>query len=236
MIPVGQPYRAAGPMSIKSVLTTLILGTVTALLCAAIVWGWELSPIPTLVIITPVIQGVLIGVVLKFMIGRLRMRNPRLMFLIGLTCGLASVGMVHYGHYLHNVDELVASIKEAIQADGDLTPEEKATSITGVEQDPRAAADIFYLAQTRHTGFLGSMIWRSHVGVMIKNIELTGWGVWILWGVEALMVAAFAAYLAHLQAVKPFCEDCDTWCEEALSPEHPARPRRRLTRRGRSDR
>jgi hypothetical protein len=61
MIPVGQPYRPAGTLDARSILITTILGTAVAVLGAALVWLWEWSPIPTLVLLTPLVQGAAVG-------------------------------------------------------------------------------------------------------------------------------------------------------------------------------
>ena len=61
MIPVGQPYVPAGALDARSVLITTILGTTAAVIAAALVWVWEWSPIPTLLILTPLLQGLAVG-------------------------------------------------------------------------------------------------------------------------------------------------------------------------------
>ena len=212
MIPVGQPYKAAGPINLRSVATTLILGTVVALLAAMAVWAWEISPIPTLVIITPILQGVLIGVAMTFMIGRLRMRNPKLVGLIAFACGLLSVAMVHYGHYMHMVEVTTQELKASIAADKTIPADKKAIALAKLSQDPRMVMDPFLVGRTGHPGLVGSMILRAEIGVHIKNMELTGWGVAALWGFEALAVALAAWGMSAARAAEPFCEDCGDWC------------------------
>ena len=56
MVPVGQPYHPAGTLDARSILITTILGTTAAVIGAALVWLWELSPIPTLLLLTPLLQ------------------------------------------------------------------------------------------------------------------------------------------------------------------------------------
>jgi len=218
MVPVGHNYRPEGKLDARSALSATILGVVTAIFAALVVWAWELSPVPTLVIITPLLQGLLIGLVLAFVIGRLRLRHPNLLGAIGLLCGLSSVGLVHYGHYLHFLDEVGNRYKAQVEADDDLSPEKKAELLGRVAHGSGEVADEFLVAKTGHSGFLGSMIYRGEVGVTIKRVALTGWGVWILWGVEALAVALVAGALARSRAAEPFCEDCGDWCSKARAP------------------
>ena len=111
MIPVGQPYRPSGTPDIRSILITSILGVSAAVIGAAIVWLWELSRIPTLVILTPLLQGLAVGLVMAFAIGRLRLRNPLFVTAVALACGLLSSSLVHYGHYVHMVSTTAGQLR-----------------------------------------------------------------------------------------------------------------------------
>jgi len=215
MIPVGQAYRPEGQVDARSLLSATILGVVTALFAAIVVWAWELSPIPTLVILTPLMQGFVIGIVLTLLIGRLKLRHPKLMAVVGFACGLASVGLIHYAHHLHFLDQFATEYKAFVQANDRLTPEEKREALQAADNNANDAADEFLEGKTGHRGFLGSTLFRSQVGVRIKSAELTGWGVGILWGIEALMVAVVAGVMAYSRASAPFCEDCGDWCSKS---------------------
>lgn len=218
MIPVGHTYRPEGQIDARSVLAATILGVVTAVFAAIVVWAWELSPVPTLVILTPFLQGLLIGIVLTLLIGRLKLRHPKLMASVGFACGLASVGLIHYAHYLHFLDEVGAEYKASVEADADLTPAKKQELLAKIDQGSNAMANGFLFLKTGHRGFVGSMLLRNQVGVTLKSASLTGWGLWILWGFEAAMVAAVAATMAHARASEPFCEDCGRWCAKTRAP------------------
>ena len=61
MIEIGQLYRSEGRIDAPALLSATILGVTTSVLAAAVIWMWELSPIPTLVILTPLIHGLVIG-------------------------------------------------------------------------------------------------------------------------------------------------------------------------------
>jgi hypothetical protein len=215
---VGQTYRPAGPLDLKSILTTLILGTVVAAFGAVLVWAWEISPVPTLVIFTPLIQGILIGLALSLMIGRLHLRSPKLVGLVGFLCGLLSVVFVHYGHHLELEHQIAASLRQDIRNPGIPEPGEKAMTaadrkavLAKLDADPNQVADSVVFLQTGHHGFLGTMMMRAQAGVQIKSMDLTGTGVWILWGLEALLVAFTTASMASSRAGEPYCEDCRLW-------------------------
>ena len=218
MIPVGQNYRSEGKINARAIVSAMVLGTMTAIAVAFLVWAWELSPIPTLVILTPLIQGFVIGTVLAVLIGRLKLRHPKLMATVGFACGLASVGLIHYAHYLHFLDEIDTTIKTEVQADDNLLPEKKQEILANLAKGSNEMANLVLLDNTGHGGFVGSMMLRAQQGVEIKSAHVTGVGMWILWGIEALMVAGVATSMAYKRASIPYCEDCSAWCEKTMSP------------------
>ncbi len=229
MTPIGQNYRASGTLDVRSILSTLILGLTSAVFSALVIWGWEISPIPTLVILTAILQGALIGLVMAFAIGRLKLRNVWLLTIFGFLFGLLSVAMVHFSHHLQFVTDFAEGAKQVLQNDQTMPPVEKAQIKEMLEKEPSKAADLFLVDRTGYPGPIGSLLLRSEAGVQIKSAKLTGWGLWILWGVEALFVAFAAAMMAQGRASKPFCDDCNEWCVEkpggfAALPGEASRP------------
>ncbi len=214
MIPIGQPYRPAGALDARSILITSILGTTAAVIGAALVWLWEWSPIPTLVFLTPLLQGLAVGAVMAFAVGRLRMRNPRIVATVGFVCGLLSVGLVHYGHYLHMVSATAAAMRVEVFQDKTLPAEERQSLLAKIDADPGQIVNAILVQRTQHSGFLGSMFLRNAQGVTIKGGLVTGTMLWILWAGEALLVAAMAAGIPWDRAAAPFCEECGYWCEK----------------------
>jgi|GEM_PF-5160017 len=212
MIPVGQPYRATGPIEIQPVLITIILGIVTGIFGAGLVWLWESSPIPTLMILTPIIQGIIVGSAFGFMVGRLQMRNPRLVGTIAFACGLLSIGLVHFGHHLQLTTEIASQMRHDVESDPELPAQQKQRILKQLDTAPEAAADRFLVMRTGSSGLLGSMKFRNEIGVHLKRTLVTGTVLWGLWAVEALIVATTAWGLAAKAAGKPYCEDCGYWC------------------------
>jgi uncharacterized membrane protein (Fun14 family) len=212
MIPVGQPYRPAGTFDAKSILITTILGTTAAVIGAALVWLWEWSPIPTLVLFTSMFQGIGVGAVMAFAIGRLRMRNTRIVAVVGFACGLLSIVLVHYGHYLHLVTTTTSEWRAAIAQDKSMPEGLRQSLLTQIDTDPAAFIDPMLVRKTHHSGFLGSLFLRNQRGLMVKSAVVSGVFLWILWGVEALMVAGIASLFAWERAAAPSCEDCGYWC------------------------
>lgn len=213
MIPVGQPYRPAGTLDARSILITAILGTSAAVIGAAGVWLWEWSPVPTLLILTPLIQGAVVGIVMAFAIGRLRMRNPRIVAVIAFICGLFSNGLVHYGHYLHLVSVTASQLKNEIVQDKSILEEKRKELLARLDSDPTPIVDSILAQETQHSGFIGSLFLRNQQGITIKGSAVTGTMLWIVWAAEALLVAIIASVIAAARAGEPFCEECGYWCE-----------------------
>jgi hypothetical protein len=213
MIPVGQPYRPAGTLDAKSILITTILGTTAAVIGAALIWLWEWSPIPTLLLLTPMLQGLGVGIVMAFAIGRLRIRNPRVVAVVAFACGLLSVALVHYGHYLHLVSTIAGELRNEIAEDKSIPEGKRQSLLAQLDTDPARIVDPLLAQQTQHSGFLGSLFLRNAQGVTLRSFVVSGAFLWILWFAEALAAAWIASVCATARAAEPFCEDCGYWCE-----------------------
>lgn len=214
MVPIGQLYRPAGTLDIRSTLITVILGVTAAVIGAAVVWLWERSPIPTLVVLTPCIQGMFVGGVMAFAVGRLRMRNPRLIAMVGFTCGLLSIFFVHYGHYVSMVTSAAEEIRVQVVQDPALPEARRKELLDKLDSDPASVVDRLLAMRTGHSGFIGSMFLRNEQGFTIKGQHHSGTFVWIMWGFEALIASLVAASVPTAIASRPYCEDCGYWCDK----------------------
>lgn len=222
MVPLGESYRPDGSFGVRPILVTLILGLTAAVLSAGAIWLWEVSPIPTLLILTPIFQGFAVGWVMAMLVTKLKIRNPMLVGVIAFLCGLLSIVFVHYGHHLHIVSQIATSQREHAQADKTLSEETRMQLLAQLASDPDGMANEALAQQTGHGGFVGSMILRNEIGTTIKRAKVTGWFLWGVWGVEALIVAVIACLAASVAASQTFCEDCDSWCEEHVLFSIPA--------------
>jgi hypothetical protein len=144
MVPIGQSYRPAGTLDVRSILILTIVGVTAAIILAPLFWLWEWGPIPTLILVTPMLQGAAVGLVMAFVVGRLRMRNPRLVGVVAFACGLLSIGLVHYGHYLDMVAVVSEQFRAEIARDRSLPEDERRARLARLNADPagykRAAA------------------------------------------------------------------------------------------------
>ncbi len=240
MVPIGQLYRPAGTLDVRSILITAILGVTAAVLGAGVVWLWERSPIPTLVVLTPCIQGMFVGGVMAFAVGRLRMRTPRLIAVVGFTCGLLSIFFVHYGHYVSMVTSTAAALRVQVIQNPAIPEARRKELVDKLDSDPASVVDKLLAMRTGHSGFIGSMFLRNEQGFTIKGRHESGTFVWIMWGFESLIAGLVAASVPTAIASRPYCEDCGYWCDrptdlvtlpaavsepllQALRDDHPAR-------------
>ena len=146
-----------------------------------LVWLWEWSPIPTLLLITPLLQGLGVGVVMAFAIGRLRMRNPWFHALVGFACGLLSIGLVHYGHYLHLVSTTAGELRTEFTEDKSIPEDRRKSMLAQLDTDPAKFVDLMLAKRTRRSGFLGSLVLRNEQGVKLKSTVVSGMFLWFLW-------------------------------------------------------
>ncbi|MFW5800144.1 MAG: hypothetical protein ACOCV8_04930 [Spirochaetota bacterium] len=52
----------------------------------------------------------------------------------------------------------------------------------------------------------------TEIGYNIRDIEIKGIGVWIIWSIELLIVIILSLILTIKQIIKPFNSNCDKWC------------------------
>ena len=215
MVPVGQTYIPSGAFSFRGLLTALILGGWAAAICAGLICLWEISPIPTLVFLTPIAQGVGVSLALAFVIAKMKIRNAKAAGAIGLACGLLCVILQHCGHYAHFVYQTRDALRAQVLDDFKTPAPIRQSVREGLTNRPFHSVDeMVLIPETGSRGLLGSLKWRAQAGVTIKGGAVTGGGVWALWGFEALIVVLAASVLAAGVALTPFCEDCHRWCEK----------------------
>ena len=223
MIPIGEPYKPTGRFDVSATVFATVTGLFAAAVVAALIWGWEISGLPTLLLITSLIQGLAIGAALMWLFRRARLRNTKVAALLAAACALFSVALVDYGHYLWFLRDMEPMVARELDAEhGKISAERRSELLARVHADPARAADALVLEpKTHHHGFLGFMMLRASVGESISShgssgTPITGWACWGLWILEAGFVVGTAVGLTHAQAKKPFCEDCGRWFGEPV--------------------
>ena len=138
------------------------------------VWLWEWSPIPTLLLITPLLQGLVVGAVMAFAVGRLRMRNPR----------VVGAGRFRLRFAQHRAGPLWPLPPPGL---GDRQPVADRCRPGQVDSRGRSAVaagaarhgsgrivDAMLAQRTQHSGFLGSLFLRNEQGMRIKSNLIPG--------------------------------------------------------------
>lgn len=80
-------------------LLAIVLSVLAAVAAAAVVWLWWRSPIPTFLVFTPILHGILLGAALHYVGATLTVsRRTGWMFVAALS-GLASITALTFGQY-----------------------------------------------------------------------------------------------------------------------------------------
>lgn len=233
MTSVGETYRPPLGFSTSHALAALILGLMSASLAAALVWFWEISPIPTLLVATSALQGIILGGLLGFAIDQLRLPNPRLALGIGLIVGLFSVAVVHLSHYAYFA---LSEVPAEIASESDLLPEQQQALISLHRAAPFRFTDEVLRGETGQGGPFGYLKLRANIGEQIGKLPIQGPAAWGLWIFEGLIVILVTTGMVRKRASRPFCQACQDWCEKETGlPTFPEEASQALLEAIRSD-
>jgi hypothetical protein len=218
MVAVGETYTPSGKLELYGVVMSVLGGALAAAVCGGVILGWELSGIPVFIIIAPLLQGLGVGAVLYRLFGLAKLRNPTAGLLVGLACGVFSVGIVHYGNYVYFVRTAAEQQVAELEKDADIPADMRTRRIAAWKEDPYGEVDRFFAVGDWGSGFLGYMKFRAvNMPVTVKNLELSGGMLWGLWTVEGLFVFGAAGYMARNRTIEIFCEDCGMWASPRIS-------------------
>lgn len=192
--------RTSGRPGLANGLATLILGLVAAVLVAGLSLLWATSPLGSVPILTPIVQGGLLGLILARLVGGLGLRSAGLAVVLGLACGTASLAALHGGHYLKFV---LLDVPRLIRQER-LPARQTASLLELQRQDPWVFADqLIFARKTGRVGFPGFMALRNDVGEEIAGRALRHWPLWGLWGFEGTLIVLIPAVLAASAASRP---------------------------------
>lgn len=151
----------------------------------AIAWVYELALfyIPFIYINAIIVMGfgALMGVMAGAIVKRAHVRNPIVAYSSGVVIALSGLFASFFWNLLRFANEVV-------------------------EQKPELSKLMVVLQ--------GWPIWldgRVEGGWKIKSSTMNGAAVWVIWGIEALLVVGFAIWLVREEAHNPYCEGCSKW-------------------------
>ena len=182
----GKYYRHSGAFSIGGLLLASILGTVGVAI-AAVLYAALVLYIPLAGFITFILTagfGVVAGGVSGMALKWGKLRNNGLATLVGVLFGAEAV-YVSWAAW---------------------------TTLLLWRSDVEASG----LALAASPGVLWSVASEiNQVGAWsLRGFTPTGGFLWLLWGVEALLVFGLTALVSMGMTAVPFCERCERWCEE----------------------
>jgi hypothetical protein len=172
-------------------ILALLLGTLAGILAAAVVLVWWRSPIPTFLVLTPVLHGMLIGVCLMWIVTRLNVHCPMRRAVIGLLAGIVSVAALLAGQYVSNAIDHQHRTRAALQRMMPRAlPVARADILSDYDHDVLAPL-------TGRTGMVGQFT------LMTRG---SAWRAWLR-GAEAFLVIAIATGLClRARAARPPAE------------------------------
>lgn len=84
---------------IRDVLA-IVISLIVAIAAAAVMWGWWRSPIPTFLVFSSGLHGMMLGVGLMWIIDRLAIRSRIRRAFIGIVAGVVSLLVLTVGQYV----------------------------------------------------------------------------------------------------------------------------------------
>ena len=172
-------------------ILAILLGTIAGILSAAVSLLWWRSPVPTFLLCTPVLHGMLIGVCLMWIVTRLNVHCPVRRTVIGLLAGIVSVAALLAGQYVSDAIDHQHRTRNALQR---MMPQAL----------PIARADI--LSEYDHD-VLAPLTGRT--GMVGQFTLMTRGATWRAWlrGVESALVVGIATCLClRARAARPPAE------------------------------
>lgn len=199
-------YRPSNRMPAQSFFLLLILGIASGIGVGLLLWRVS-SWLNFLAIVMVAVAGAIVGQLLVLVVRPGKVRNPLIAGAIGLLSGMLLYGVYQYADYYFTFrDEMRALYIENV-----------GEAPTDAELDQEL--DAIMQNTVGDTGFVGYLRLTAEVGISLSRsptssssgIELTGTGVLVYWGLEALLAAIIAAMLPFRAAQKPFDEEANEW-------------------------
>ena len=100
-------------MAVREFLAT-VLSLLAGVGAAAVIWLWWRGPVPTFIVFTAALHGMLLGVSLRWIVQRLEVRSQTTRWAIGVTAGILSVGALTTGQYIDDAYAYRAQQQRAV--------------------------------------------------------------------------------------------------------------------------
>ncbi|MBN2361551.1 MAG: hypothetical protein JXR83_19015 [Deltaproteobacteria bacterium] len=223
---VARAYHPSGKSAPGALIKLVLLAMVAGVAIGA-VESIVSKYVVNLVLIFPLLIGMVVGGVATRQIKTGKIRAPGSAALLACLGALVGQATIHYVDYLLWRNQVVQEIRadtEAARANPEVGAEEKAEL---AQITPEQQLDGFLELKYGRGGFLGYLQLAAESGVSISRAghsvgedsdpTLTGSGVYTLWGLEFLLAAGVAFFMAYSRARHPFCEICDAWYDRTVA-------------------
>ncbi|MFO0593655.1 MAG: hypothetical protein U0228_00050 [Myxococcaceae bacterium] len=184
-------YKPSGKAPVDGLLMGLVVGGLCAVPLAAI-YAYAITYIPIIGVVTFILTGgfaLLVAVAASTPMHSRKVRGPLPASLVGAFAGLISL----WAMWIFWLYALLHREEGAGQDVG----------LLDLAINPFATWKLIELVN--ETGS-----WS------LKGATPTGAILWIIWGCEAAILVGLPMWLTASNASDPFCEKCDTWCEQKL--------------------
>ncbi len=182
-------YRHSGRFSPGGIVGALGLGLPAAVLMA-FVYAYAIVYIPIIGIVSFILTGgfaAVVGAVVGLMLHTGKVRNTLVSYLTALPVALVAL----WASWVAWVYALLR------RGDAEI-------SLLGLTLDPVGLWQVIGVINEKGA-------WS------FKGATPTGGVLWFLWACEALIIVGVSMAMAEGMVAEPFCEDCQTWCEEQKS-------------------
>lgn len=180
-------YRHSGYFTAPGILVSLFVGAL-ATLVVAFVYAYVILYCPFIYInfFATLIYGGAVGFVAATLLKKQKVRSTQAAVAVGVLLGLVAVWA-----------------EWVVWMYGFLGRAEVERNLLGLFFVPSALWAL--ILQVNEVG-----AWTLH-----GSDAVTGWPLWMIWGLEAAVIAGTAIFAAvAVMDGEPYCESCGTWCEE----------------------
>ena len=216
----GTTYQPSGRSAPGAVPKLLLAGLISGLVVGAVYAG--ITQFFSLLILFPLIAGFLVGLGVQRGVKSGKIRNPKMVGVVGALAGLLMMGAADFTSAMINRGDMIAGFAASENEDlGTKTQDAKGAT---VEMTPtQLAAREQTLRDDYSKGFTplrtlviyemidaaaGTSIGRPGSG---GGIPIQGKLYYLLRAFEILLVMGVASAVASGAASEPFCENCDKW-------------------------
>jgi len=201
-------YRPTNAFQPKSALLGAIGGVLCAAIAAAVVVLWHMSPVPVIIGLSGLVQGIILGLLLRSAFRRAKIRSMPTAIMLCIFCGVFSGILTYAGLYVNRVYSMQSEIRKRIA--GRENESGGTALLFNMSQRPFHFYDAFVLEpETKHGGLIGFFLSKKSVTLGGEPTPL-----FITFFINTAVLCWTAFKLGKSQVLRPFCEECGAWFKD----------------------